>query len=221
MTDLILDAGGTLDKYEGDAIVAFWNAPLDVPGHALWACRAALACGRRLAEIRAGLEARYGFALRMRIGLNTGPAVVGNMGSGRRFDYTAMGDTVNLAARLESAGKQYGVSLLAGEATVAAAGEAILAREADLIRVVGKARPVRIFELLGERAQASAADLERHRLYGEALALFRERAWEKAGEAFNALGPDPLARIYADRSRIFLGGEPPGDWDGVFDLKSK
>ena len=79
----------------------------------------------------------------------------------------------------------------------------------------------RTFELLGERAQASAADLERHRLYGEALALFRERAWEKAGEAFNALGPDPLARIYADRSRIFLGGEPPGDWDGVFDLKSK
>jgi adenylate cyclase len=221
MTDLILDAGGTLDKYEGDAIVGFWNAPLDVPGHALRACRTALACGRRLAEIRAGLEARYGFGLRMRIGLNTGSAVVGNMGSGRRFDYTAMGDTVNLAARLESAGKQYGVSLLAAEATVTAAGEAILAREADLIRVVGKARPVRIFELLGERAQASAADLERHRLYGEALALFRERSWEKARDAFDALGSDPLARIYADRSRSFLGGEPPGDWDGVFDLKSK
>ena len=221
MTDLILDAGGTLDKYEGDAIVAFWNAPLDVPGHALRACRTALACGRRLAAIRAGLEARYGHALRMRIGLNTGPAVVGNMGSGRRFDYTAMGDTVNLAARLESAGKQYGVSLLAGEATVAAAGEAILAREADIIRVVGKAQPVRIFELLGERAEAAAADLERHRLYGEALALFRGRDWPNARDAFEALGADPLARIYAERSRLFLEAGPPPDWDGVVDLKSK
>ncbi len=221
MTDLILDGGGTLDKYEGDAIVAFWNAPLDIPGHALRACRTALACGRRLAEIRPGLEARYGYGLRMRIGLNTGPAVVGNMGSGRRFDYTAMGDTVNLAARLESAGKQYGVSLLAGESTVAAAGEAILAREADLIRVVGKARPVRIFELLSERAQASAADLERHRLYGEALVLFRERSLGRALDAFGALGADALAQIYVERCRAFLRAGPPPDWDGVFDLKSK
>jgi adenylate cyclase len=221
MTDIILDSGGTLDKYEGDAIVAFWNAPLDVPGHALRACRAALACGRRLVEIGPDLEKRFGHRLRMRIGLNTGSAVVGNMGSGRRFDYTAMGDTVNLAARLESAGKQYGVSLLAGEATVAAAGEEILSRDADLIRVVGKARPVRIYELLGERATASAADLERRRLYHEALALFRERAWERALEAFVALGPDSLAQIYVERCREFLRSAPPGDWDGVFDLKSK
>jgi adenylate cyclase len=132
-----------------------------------------------------------------------------------------MGDTVNLAARLESAGKQYGVSLLAGEATVAAAGEEILSRDADLIRVVGKARPVRIYELLGERATASAADLERRRLYHEALALFRERAWERALEAFVALGPDSLAQIYVERCREFLRSAPPGDWDGVFDLKSK
>jgi adenylate cyclase len=221
MTDLILDAGGTLDKYEGDAIVAFWNAPLDVPGHALRACRTALACGRRLAEIRPELERRYGHGLRMRIGLNTGPAVVGNMGSGRRFDYTAMGDTVNLAARLESAGKQYGVSLLAGEATVAAAGEEILAREADLIRVVGKAQPVRIYELLGERAGATEADLERHRRYHEALGLFRGRDWERSKSAFEALGGDPLARIYVERCRTFLREAPPAEWDGVFDLKAK
>ena len=221
MTDLILDAGGTLDKYEGDAIVAFWNAPLDVPGHALSACRTALACARRLAEIRPDLERRYGHGLRMRIGLNTGPAVVGNMGSGRRFDYTAMGDTVNLAARLESAGKQYGVSILAGEATVAAAGESILAREADLIRVVGKAQPVRIFELLGERAGASEEDLEGHRRYHEALALFRVRAWDRSLAAFEALGEGALARVYVERCRTFLRNAPSADWDGVFDLKSK
>jgi len=221
MTDIILDADGTLDKYEGDAIVAFWNAPLDVPDHALRACRAALACRRRLDEIRPDLETRYGHGLRMRIGLNTGPAVVGNMGSGRRFDYTAMGDTINLAARLESAGKQYRVSILAGEATVVQAGEAILAREADLIRVVGKDKPVRIFELLGEREAATADDLASLRAYREALALYRGRDWDRALEAFAALGRDPLAEFYGDRCRAFAGNPPPGDWDGVFDLKSK
>jgi len=221
MTDIILDSGGTLDKYEGDAIIAFWNAPLDIPDHALRACRAALACRRRLDEIRPDLEKRYGHGLRMRIGLNTGPAVVGNMGSGRRFDYTAMGDTINLAARLESAGKQYRVSILAGEATVAQAGETILAREADLIRVVGKDKPVRIYELLGERDAATADDLRRHGAYLEALAIFRGREWGRALEAFAALGRDPLAEFYIERCRAFLQNPPAGDWDGVFDLKSK
>jgi adenylate cyclase len=221
MTDIILDSGGTLDKYEGDAIIAFWNAPLDVPDHALRACRAALACRRRLHEIRPDLEKRYGHGLRMRIGLNTGPAVVGNMGSGRRFDYTAMGDTINLAARLESAGKQYRVSILAGEATIAQAGEAILAREADLIRVVGKDKPVRIFELLGEREAATAEDRTSLRAYLEALALYRSRDWDRALAAFAALGRDPLAEFYRDRCRAFAENPPPADWDGVFDLKSK
>jgi adenylate cyclase len=221
MTDIILDSGGTLDKYEGDAIIAFWNAPLDIPDHALRACRAALACSRRLREIRPDLENRFGHGLRMRIGLNTGPAVVGNMGSGRRFDYTAMGDTINLAARLESAGKQYRVSLLAGEATIAGAGEAILAREADLIRVVGKDKPVRIFELLGESGTATAEDRTSLLAYREALALYRGRDWVRAIEAFASLGRDPLAEFYLDRCRAFAHEPPPGDWDGVFDLKSK
>jgi len=221
MTDIILDSGGTLDKYEGDAIIAFWNAPLDIPDHALRACRAALACRRRLDEIRPDLEKRFGHGLRMRIGLNTGPAVVGNMGSGRRFDYTAMGDTINLAARLESAGKQYRVSILAGEATVAEAGEAILAREADLIRVVGKNKPVRIFELLGERETASADERAHLLAYSGALALYRGRSWDRAIEAFAALERDPLAEFYLARCRVFAENPPPADWDGVFDLKSK
>jgi adenylate cyclase len=157
----------------------------------------------------------------MRIGLNTGPAVVGNMGSGRRFDYTAMGDTINLAARLESAGKQYRVSILAGEATIAQAGEAILAREADLIRVVGKDKPVRIFELLGESETATPEDRTSLLAYREALALYRGRDWDRALEAFAALGQDPLAEFYLARCRVFAENPPPTDWDGVFDLKSK
>jgi adenylate cyclase len=221
MTDIILDAGGTLDKYEGDAIIAFWNAPLDDPGHARRAAAAAVACQRRLAELRPEFERRFGRALGMRIGLNTGPAVVGNMGSSRRFDYTAMGDTINLAARLESAAKQYGVGILAGEETVARAGDAIMSREVDLVRVVGKARPVRIFELIGERGAVPPAAEERLREFGEALTIFRRREWAAGAAAFAALAGDPVAALYADRSRRFAAEPPAEGWDFVFDLKSK
>jgi len=221
MTDVILDAGGTLDKYEGDAIIAFWNAPLDDPDHARRACAAAIACQSRLAALRPEFERRFGRGVRMRIGLNTGPAVVGNMGSTRRFDYTAMGDTINLAARLEGAAKQYGVGILAGEATVARAGDAIMSREVDLVRVVGKARAVRIFELVGERGAVSAEVEDRLRAFGSALTIFREKDWAAAAEAFAALAGDPVAAVYADRCRRLAAEPPAPDWDFVFDLKTK
>ena len=221
MTDIILDAGGTLDKYEGDAIIAFWNAPLDDPDHARRACRAALACQKRLAEMRPDFERRYGRGLGMRIGLNTGPAVVGNMGSSRRFDYTAMGDTINLAARLEGASKQYGVSILAGEAAAAKAGDAIISREVDFIRVVGKSRPVKIYELVGEAGELPAETAARLGAYNEALAVYRRRAWDEAAAAFAAIASDPVAALYAGRCRGFAAHPPPAEWDFVFDLKSK
>jgi len=221
MTDIILEAGGTLDKYEGDAIIAFWNAPLDDPGHARKACAAAIACQERLAALRPEFESRFGRGLRMRIGLNTGPAVVGNMGSSRRFDYTAMGDTINLAARLESAAKHYGVPTLAGEETVSRAGDAIMSREVDIVRVVGKARPVRIFELVGERGSLSAEAESRLRDYGAALEAFRRRDWEAAGAAFAGLPGDAVASLYAERCRRFAADPPADDWDFVFDLKTK
>jgi len=221
MTDIILDAGGTLDKYEGDAIIAFWNAPLDDPGHARRAAAAAVACQKKLSELRPEFERRFGRAMGMRIGLNTGPAVVGNMGSKRRFDYTAMGDTVNLAARLEGAAKQYGVGVLAGEETVSQAGDAIMSREVDIVRVVGKARPVRIFELVGERGAVSPDVEARLRDFGAGLRLFRRREWTAAGAAFAALAGDPVAALYADRSRHFAADPPAEGWDFVFDLRSK
>jgi adenylate cyclase len=221
MTDIILDSGGTLDKYEGDAIVAFWNAPLDVPDHALRACRAALACQKRLLDLAPDFEKRIGRPLRARIGLNSGPAVVGNMGSSRRFDYTAMGDTINLAARLESAGKQYGVSILAGEATVTAAGNAVVAREVDRLRVVGKTQPVRIYELIGGHGEVAAPVLDRLAAFERLLESYRRRDWDAVLGACRALEGDPVAAVYAARCERFRTEPPPADWDFVFDLKMK
>jgi adenylate cyclase len=221
MTDIILATGGTLDKYEGDAIIAFWNAPLDQPDHALRACRAALGCQRRLAEMQSDLIQRFGHGLRVRIGLNSGPAVVGNMGSGNRFDYTAMGDTINLASRLEGACKAYGVSILVGEETYRDVRDALAAREVDTIRVVGKSRPVRVYQVVGERGEVSgdrAAALAR---YEEALAAYKVRDWARALSLFEGLGEEPLARMYAGRCRGLIGSPPPADWDGVFELKTK
>jgi len=221
MTDIILDTGGTLDKYEGDAIIAFWNAPLDQPDHPLRACRAALRCQARLEELQAGFKQKYGREIRMRIGLNSGEAVVGNMGSQKRFDYTAMGDTINLAARLEGACKQYGIGILAGEETAARVGEAIVCREVDVIRVVGKKKPVRVFELIGEQGQVGPERSALVRSFDDALKSYRRREWAKALDGFLVLAGDPVASVYAGRCRELLKSPPAEDWDGVFELKSK
>jgi len=221
MTDIILDLGGTLDKYEGDAIIAFWNAPLDLPDHALRACRAALRCQRRLAERREDFRRRYGHEVRMRVGINSGPAVVGNMGSARRFDYTAMGDTMNLASRLEGAGKVYGVSTLVGEETERRVRDEILAREVDIIRVVGKKQSIRVFELLGEKGAVPAEELERADRFGRALETYRAKRFSKAAAMFEALAGDPVAAVYAGRARQSAASPPPDDWDGVYELNKK
>jgi adenylate cyclase len=221
MTDIILDLGGTLDKYEGDAIIAFWNAPVDQPDHALRACRAALRCRQRLAELREEFRGRYGHEVRMRIGVNSGPAVVGNMGSERRFDYTAMGDTMNLASRLEGAGKVYGVSTLVGEETERRVRDEILAREVDVIRVVGKKQPIRVFELLGEKGAVPAEEMEKADRFGRALETYRARRFSEAAAMFEALAGDPVAAVYAGRARQSAASPPPEDWDGVYELNKK
>ncbi len=240
MTDIILGSGGTLDKYEGDAIIAFWNAPLDQPDHPLRACRAALACQRRLADLRDDFRRRWGHELRMRIGLNSGPAVVGNMGSERRFDYTAMGDTMNLASRLEGVCKQYGIENLVSEETHSRVRGEILAREVDLIRVVGKKQPVRVFELVGLRSEVASETAERVARFERALEAYRARRFDEALAAFEELARlaappasaapdatpaaaprDPVAAIYAARCRDFAASPPPPDWDGVFEITRK
>lgn len=221
MTDIILSTGGTLDKYEGDAIIAFWNAPLDQPDHALRACWAALMCQKRLAELRPEFKRRFGSEVFARIGINSGPAVVGNMGSKKRFDYTAMGDTMNLTSRLEGACKQYQVATLISEETQGMIKEAIITREIDEIRVVGKKKPVRIFELVGNREEVSAGEVERVALFECGIEAYRNRDWDVAIDAFRKLGEDVQAGIYIRRCSAFKQSPPPQDWDGVFELGEK
>ncbi len=221
MTDIILSLGGTLDKYEGDAIIAFWNAPLDQPDHAFRACQAALRCQKRLDELRPEFVEKFGHELHMRIGINSGPAVVGNMGSHNRFDYTAMGDTVNLASRLEGACKVYGIPILVGESTFNLTKGDILAREVDLIRVVGKIKPERVYQILGDRNDLSPEMFERVSSFHKALQLYRRQEWYAAKSLFEGLGDDKLAQMYVERTKQLKQSPPGEDWSGIYDLKQK
>jgi len=221
MTDIILSLGGTLDKYEGDAVIAFWNAPLDQPDHARRACLAAMRCQKKLDESRPVFAAKFGHELHMRIGVNSGPAVVGNMGSHSRFDYTAMGDTVNLASRLEGACKLYGLPILVGENTYSLIKEEILAREVDFIRVVGKSKPERIYQPLADMNELSPDMADKITAFQEALQLYREKQWDEALRLFESFENDPLAQIYVERTIQYKKSPPPEDWSGVYDLKEK
>jgi len=191
MTDIILEEGGTLDKYEGDAIIAFWNAPLDQPDHAGRACRAAVRCQRALAENRPRWREACGRDLFMRVGLNTGEVVVGNLGSRQRFDYSILGDAANLAARLEGVNKVFGTGCLAAAATVAQAQATVVAREVGAVQVVGRREPVVVHELWG---LAGDRPPDGWAVYGEALACCREQRPAAARERLARLPDDPVAR---------------------------
>lgn len=221
MTEIILDEGGTLDKYEGDAIIAFWNAPIDQADHALRACRAALKCQQELLHLNPELQKIGGHPVRMRIGINSGRAVVGNMGSKRRFDYTAMGDTVNLASRLEGAGKFYGVSIVISESTLLQAGEELVVRPVDVVRVVGKTQPVRIYELLALKKDFPSEKLNWLEIFYEAWRAYQNRDFAQALSLFSSLPEDDLIRLYLQRCQEFMISPPPLNWDGVFILKEK
>ncbi len=215
MTDIILDEGGTLDKYEGDAVVAFWNAPLSQEDHAYRACRAALLCQRKLKQRKEDFLERYGARLRMRIGLHTGPVVVGNLGSSRRFDYTILGDAANVASRLEGANKAFGTEVMVSEDTVGRTGGALITRELGLVQVVGRSTPLRVYELRGFAGEEDPLDLDR---FDEGLRLLRGGRPEEALRCFEALGGDRVSLLYAERCRALLSGE---SWDGVWRLTEK
>jgi len=219
MTDIILEEGGTVDKYEGDAIIAFWNAPLDQPDHAARGVRAALRCQDRLTELRPVFHKLVGQDLFMRVGLNTGQAVVGNMGSESRFDYTMLGDAVNLASRLEGINKQFGTFTMISQATRDAAGEAFAARQIACVAVVGRTEPVFVYEPMWKQVAAGRAEL--HEAFAKALAAFKAGRFAEALEAFTPLADtDPAAASYVARCRRYLKN-PPTSWRGVCVLTSK
>jgi len=225
MTDTILASGGTLDKYIGDAVMAFWNAPLPCENHALVACKAALGNQKRLVELADEFH-KLGYPpVRARIGLNSGPAIIGNLGSPRRFSYTALGDSVNLASRLEGANKAYGSYILISEMTRESAGAAIETRELDFVMVKGKHQPIRVYELIGLSGQTDEKLLKKARAFEAALELYRARRFEEAEAAFAALpsahGPDHASDEYAARCRHFRAEPPPPDWNGSWALTEK
>ena len=224
MTEILFHNWGTLDKYIGDAIMAFWGAPYPQTDHATRACRAALQMADKLQELQIRWAEQGLPQINIGVGINTGPMVVGNMGSSRRFNFTIMGDNVNLASRLEGINKQFGTRLIISESTYAEVRQEMLARELDLIRVKGKMKPVRIFELLGtiDQEERFRDLIER---FQNGLAAYRSGNWDKACEVYKDLlakyPHDAPTRILLDRCRCLYEQPPEGEWDGVFVMKTK
>jgi adenylate cyclase len=227
MSDIILDELGTIDKYEGDAIIAFFNAPLDVPEHAIRACRSALRMKR--AEQRLNpvwLEKKMTpVPLFTRIGINTGEMVHGNMGTNQKKNYTIMGNHVNLAARLEGVNKQYGTAILISENTQNQLNNQFLCRTLDKVRVVGINQPIRLYELVEEIGRADDDLSERIQLFHEGLRIFEERHYAEGVtffEDFLKRWPDDgPAQTFYKRCREYLQKPPPSDWDGVWNMATK
>ena len=190
MSSIILTEKGTIDKFIGDAIMAFWNAPLDLPRHANNACTAALLQRQALEKVRTAIKALgCETVIDMRIGINTGKAIIGNFGCSKRYDYTALGDTVNLASRLESINKQYGTNIIISEDTYNQIGkDRFLVRELDLITVKGKTKPIKIYELLGFNDRSEAEKLQ---LYSEALQGFKEKKYDESIGKFKQIWDIP------------------------------
>lgn len=231
MTRIVFDQQGTLDKYIGDAVMAFWGAPFEEPGHAVRACSTALEMMKRVREMQKNWEAQGKPRLDIGIGLNTGVASVGNMGSVLRYGYTALGDAVNLSSRLEGLNKEYGTQILVNETTYRSAQEGgFLFRELDLIRVKGKVQPVVIYELLGPAAENSFENGDRDlrarlEFFAQARDLYQKRRWSEAQAGFQTIldrwPDDGPSRTYWKRCQEYLFDEPPSGWDGVFTMTHK
>lgn len=224
MSNIIINQGGTIDKYMGDAIMALFGAPLVQPDHAQLACRTALEMAVALDDLNREWEVQGRLPLRIGIGVNTGPVAVGNMGSDRLFDYTAVGDNVNLASRLEGLNKYYGTSILISEATASALANGFILRDMDRVRVKGKAHPAGIFELLGE-GEPEAALARFLELYHRALKLYRERQWAQSIVGFQAAlelrAQDATIQRYLTLAHKHLEAPPGPEWEAVTVMDGK
>lgn len=224
MTDVVKANGGTLDKYIGDAVMAFWGAPLATDDHAKLAVKTAIEMQKRVAELNRGFSERYGFEIEVRIGLNTGEVSVGNFGSNEVFSYTVIGDHVNLASRLEAVNKLYGTQILISEFTYhKLPADLFLSRELDLIKVKGKKKPVKIFEVLPKSTEGLKKDLLDP--FQKALRHYYSRNWQAALSAFNEIlirnKNDKAAAEFVTRCRYYQTSPPDENWDGSWQMKTK
>jgi adenylate cyclase len=235
LTNTIIDHEGTIDKYIGDAVMAFWNAPLSVAHHEVKACAATLAMIDSVDELNRERQEEAKSAghpflpIRIGIGLNTGRCVVGNLGSHLRFNYSVLGDPVNVASRLEGQTKYYGVSIIIGSSTAEKAKEQFAILELDLIAVKGKKEPQTIYALLGrEEFAGNIRFRELRKLYSTMLYCYRSRDWEGASEAIELcrsaehnFGLTGLFDLYRTRIQAFRESAPPADWKGIFVAETK
>ncbi len=206
--------------------MAFWGAPIPQKDHALRTCLASLEMQKRLAALRPKWKKEGKPGLEVRIGANTGTMIVGNMGGRDRFDYTVIGDSVNLASRLEGANKQYGSSIMISDMTYQHVKAQVKVRELDLIQVKGKTEPVKVWELLGTADMTMNENQKQSlEIYHEGLRLYRERNWQEAIAYFQqAKQLDPTCRvseIYEQRANLYQLNPPPADWTGVFVMTTK
>ncbi len=226
MTNIVFDYNGMLDKYEGDGIMAVFGAPIAKGNHAYEACAASLEMQEKLVKMRDFWKKQGRPQLTVRCGVNTGPMVVGNMGSETRFDYTVMGDAVNLGARLEPANKEYNTEIMIGHETYKMAGDSIYARQLDLLRVKGKTEPVKVYELMGIKEKGVKPEIEgviEHFQLG--FDNYLKQNWDEAMTQFNKVlklkWDDGPAKRYIQRCELFKGNPPGDDWDGVWTMTTK
>ncbi len=224
MTRIVFETKGTLDKYMGDAIMAFWGAPIELPQHAKQACECALLMMKKLAVICSEFRAQGLPDIDIGIGINTGDMSVGNMGSDIVRSYTVMGDSVNLGSRLEGINKEYGTHIIISQFTFDEVKSEFTCREIDWVRVKGKKEPVRIFELVGDKTvdQSTVSKLES---FQKGFDLYHKAQFQEAMTHFQAacdIDPkDGPSKLYVKRCSYFISEPPPSDWDGVYEMKTK
>jgi len=225
MTEVIFKHEGTLDKFVGDEIMALFGAPVYFENHAEKACETACDMITSLRELQKRWSAQNEDYFQIGIGINTGTMIVGNLGALQRFDYTVIGDEVNLGARLEGANKQYATSIIISESTYKQVRKRAQARELDLVRVKGKNRPVKIYELRGMEKLAAIEEDLIIATYSKGLQLYKQRHWYNALREFNRVlryfPSDGPSRVYVERCLDYIALPPPENWDGVYEFKTK
>ena len=224
MSRIIAEEKGTVDKYIGDAVMAFWGAPQPVANHAVYAARAALRCQARLVELEQKWQNEGKPVFRARIGLNTGEIIVGNMGSAERLNYTVIGDAVNLASRLEGINKYYGTRIMLGETTHKLVEKEFVTRLLDFVAVKGKNEAIRIYELVGEKGKVDAKHLEFIAQFEAAIEAYRKQNWDAAEASLRAalkLKEDEACQLFLGRIAEFRENPPGSNWSGEYIMKTK